>query len=121
MALRRLLAILALAAGLAGPALAQKSADTLRISWRDAVPNVDPYYNTQRNGIMLADTATKRRPQIAVVLVSGFADDLTGQRIENYRLLDKPFGKMQLQTALRAALEQARTGMVAAIPQQAAA
>jgi len=73
------------------------------------------------NGIMLADTATKRRPQIAVVLVSGFADDLTGQRIENYRLLDKPFGKMQLQTALRAALEQARTGMVAAIPQQAAA
>ncbi len=56
-ALRRLAVVLALAAGLAGPALAQKSADTLRISWRDAVPNVDPYYNTQRNGIILADLA----------------------------------------------------------------
>ena len=46
-------AVLALAA----PALAQKSADTLRVTWRDAVPNVDPYYNTQRNGIILADLA----------------------------------------------------------------
>lgn len=42
---------------LAAPALAQKSADTLRVTWRDAVPNVDPYYNTQRNGIILADLA----------------------------------------------------------------
>ena len=71
--------------------------------------------------MMLADAATKRWPHIAVVLVSGFADDLTGQCIENYRLLDKPFGKMQLQTALRAALEQAHTGMAAATPRQAAA
>src|SRR5690349_21304577 len=48
-------AVLACACLLAGPAAAQKSADTLRVTWRDAVPNVDPYYNTQRNGLVLAD------------------------------------------------------------------
>jgi peptide/nickel transport system substrate-binding protein len=36
------------------PALAQKSADTLRITWRDAIPDVDPYYNSQRTGMVLA-------------------------------------------------------------------
>ncbi len=37
-----------------GPAHAQKSADTLRIAWRDAVTNLDPYYNQQRTGLILA-------------------------------------------------------------------
>jgi peptide/nickel transport system substrate-binding protein len=37
-----------------GPALAQKSADTLRITWRDAIPDVDPYYNSQRTGMVVA-------------------------------------------------------------------
>lgn len=36
------------------PALAQKSADTLRITWRDAIPNVDPYYNSLRTGMVVA-------------------------------------------------------------------
>ena len=36
------------------PALAQKSADTLRITWRDAIPDVDPYYNSQRTGMVVA-------------------------------------------------------------------
>src|ERR1700730_8078176 len=35
-------------------ALAQKSADTLRITWRDAIPDVDPYYNSQRTGMVVA-------------------------------------------------------------------
>ena len=39
---------------IAVPALAQKSADTLRITWRDAIPNVDPYYNSQRTGMVVA-------------------------------------------------------------------
>ena len=39
---------------LAGPALAQKSADTLRVTWRDAIPNVDPYYNSLRIGLIVA-------------------------------------------------------------------
>src|SRR3977135_3134517 len=39
---------------MAAPALAQKSADTLRITWRDAIPNVDPYYNSQRTGMVVA-------------------------------------------------------------------
>src|SRR5258705_5164056 len=39
---------------IAAPALAQKSADTLRITWRDAIPNVDPYYNSQRTGMVVA-------------------------------------------------------------------
>src|SRR4030088_3705427 len=38
----------------ATPALAQKSADTLRITWRDAIPNVDPYHNSQRTGMVVA-------------------------------------------------------------------
>ncbi len=38
----------------APPARAQKSADTLRIAWRDAVINLDPYYNQQRTGLILA-------------------------------------------------------------------
>src|ERR1700761_7348542 len=37
-----------------GPALAQKSQDTLRITWRDAIPDVDPYYNSLRTGMVLA-------------------------------------------------------------------
>jgi peptide/nickel transport system substrate-binding protein len=37
-----------------GPAHAQKSADTLRIAWRDAVSTLDPYYNQQRTGLILA-------------------------------------------------------------------
>ena len=44
----------ALLAALPGPAHAQKSADTLRIAWRDAVTNLDPYYNQQRTGLILA-------------------------------------------------------------------
>jgi peptide/nickel transport system substrate-binding protein len=38
----------------AAPALAQKSADTLRITWREAIPDVDPYYNPQRTGMVVA-------------------------------------------------------------------
>src|SRR3979411_94494 len=37
----------------ASPVTAQKSADTLRISMRDALPNVDPYYNTLRPGVVM--------------------------------------------------------------------
>ena len=36
------------------PAHAQKSTDTLRVTWRDAIPNVDPYYNSLRTGLVLA-------------------------------------------------------------------
>jgi peptide/nickel transport system substrate-binding protein len=39
---------------IAAPALAQKSADTLRITWREAIPDVDPYYNPQRTGMVVA-------------------------------------------------------------------
>src|SRR3981189_3796930 len=39
---------------MAAPALAQKSADTLRITWRDAIPDVDPYHNSQRTGMVVA-------------------------------------------------------------------
>src|SRR2546421_9946628 len=39
--------------GIASPTLAQKSADTLRISMRDALPNVDPYYNNLRTGVVM--------------------------------------------------------------------
>lgn len=42
---------------LTGPAEAQKAQDTLRIAWRDAIPNVDPYYNQLRTGFVLAHQA----------------------------------------------------------------
>ena len=62
------LACLALAAMLAAtPAAAQKSADTLRIAWRDALADLDPYHNTLRTGLVLAhqswDTLIYRDPQ----------------------------------------------------------
>src|SRR5262249_61316791 len=55
----RFLAAAALVAAICAPlpAAAQKSADTLRIAFRDAVPNIDPYYNSQRTGLILSHTA----------------------------------------------------------------
>lgn len=49
---KALLLIFALLA--AAPAFAQKSADTLRISWREAVLDADPYHNPLRNGLVLS-------------------------------------------------------------------
>ena len=58
-----------LVAGLlsAAPAYAQKSADTLRIAWRDAIPNLDFYYNSLRTGLIVShhvwDTLIYRDPE----------------------------------------------------------
>ncbi len=53
--------------GAAGPALAQKSADTLRLAWVDQITDVDPYYNSLRTGLVLAhqawDGLTYRDPE----------------------------------------------------------
>ncbi|HTU52339.1 MAG TPA: oligopeptide/dipeptide ABC transporter ATP-binding protein [Acetobacteraceae bacterium] len=47
-------------------ARAQKSDDTLRITWRDAIPDVDPYRNSLRTGLIVAhhawDTLVYRVP-----------------------------------------------------------
>jgi peptide/nickel transport system substrate-binding protein len=51
------LAAMAVAAGLglhAAPAAAQKSADTLRVAWRDQIADVDPYFNNLRTGLVVA-------------------------------------------------------------------
>jgi peptide/nickel transport system substrate-binding protein len=45
------------AALFASPAMAQKSANTLRIVFRDAVVNVDPYYNQLRTGVVISHQA----------------------------------------------------------------
>ena len=42
---------------LASPAVAQKSNDTLRILFTDAVPSIDPYFNSQRTGLILGHQA----------------------------------------------------------------
>jgi peptide/nickel transport system substrate-binding protein len=39
---------------MAAPASAQKSSDTLRITWRQAIPDVNPYYNSLRTGMVVA-------------------------------------------------------------------
>ena len=41
----------------APPAAAQKSADTLRAVWLDPVVDIDPYYNSQRTGLIAAHHA----------------------------------------------------------------
>ena len=41
----------------ARPAEAQRSANALRIAFRDAVPNVDPYFNSQRTGLIIGHQA----------------------------------------------------------------
>ena len=45
------------AALFAQPAAAQKAADTLRAMWMDPVTQIDPYYNSQRTGLILAHHA----------------------------------------------------------------
>ena len=47
----------ALGVAAAPSAFAQKAADTLRIQFTDAVPNVDMYFNSQRTGLILAHQA----------------------------------------------------------------
>src|SRR3954454_18268613 len=49
----KLLAALFTTAIFAAPATAQKSADTLRITMRDALTNIDPYYNNLRTGVVM--------------------------------------------------------------------
>ena len=61
-------AALALAAALAAaPAHAQKSADTLRVAWRSAIPDIDFYRNTLRTGLVVSqhvwDTLVYRDPE----------------------------------------------------------
>jgi peptide/nickel transport system substrate-binding protein len=64
---RASVALLAMVLCCAGGAHAQKSADTLRVVWRDALPNVDPYFNNQRTGLIVAhhafDTLLYRDPE----------------------------------------------------------
>ncbi len=51
---------------LGSSALAAKADDTLRVAWRDAVPDVDPYRNNLRTGLIVAheawDTLVHRDP-----------------------------------------------------------
>src|SRR6476619_4769013 len=50
-------ALVAASIAAATPAFAQKSADTLRVTWRDAIPDVLPYYNQLRSGVVLGHQA----------------------------------------------------------------
>jgi peptide/nickel transport system substrate-binding protein len=47
----------AIAASVVLPAQAQKSADTLRVAWRDQITDIDPYYNSLRTGLVVAHQA----------------------------------------------------------------
>src|SRR5205814_1841654 len=66
---RHLIAAIAALASItfAAPAAADKASDTLRIVWRDAIPNIDPYYNQLRVGLIVAhhylDTLVYRDPE----------------------------------------------------------
>jgi peptide/nickel transport system substrate-binding protein len=62
-----LAAAVAAATAFASPAMAQKSADTLRVAWRDQITDIDPYYNSLRTGLVVAhhawDTLIYRDPE----------------------------------------------------------
>src|SRR5215470_18471452 len=66
---RHLFAIFAALAAVTftSPAEAEKATDTLRIVWRNAIPNVDYYYNPLRVGLIVAhhylDTLVYRDPE----------------------------------------------------------
>lgn len=71
--------VLAASMALALPARAQKSADTLRVTWRDAIPDITPYYNQLRTGLVLGhqawDSLVYRDPetfQIKPLLASSY-------------------------------------------------
>ncbi len=55
-----------MSAAFVAPALAQKTSDTLRVTWRDAIPNVDFFYNPFRTGLVVShhvwDTLIYRDP-----------------------------------------------------------
>ena len=54
---RRSALVAATSLAVAPSARAQKAADTLRIQFVDAVPNIDMYFNSQRTGLILAHQA----------------------------------------------------------------
>ena len=67
-------------------AWSQQLADTLRVTWRDAIPDLDPYHNQLRTGLVLAhhlwDCLLDRDPetfQFRPLLATGWrqADDTT--------------------------------------------
>jgi peptide/nickel transport system substrate-binding protein len=64
---RTFLGTVAAGAVLSQTTQAQKSSDTLRVTWRDAVPDVDPYRNSLRTGLIVAheawDTLVYRDPE----------------------------------------------------------
>jgi peptide/nickel transport system substrate-binding protein len=59
-------ALLAALLGGVAPAWGQKSADTLRVSWRDAIPDIDPSHSGLRGALVVAhhvwDTLVYRDP-----------------------------------------------------------
>ena len=60
------------------PASAEKSTDTLRILFRDAVPNIDPYFNSQRTGLILSHQAWDmlvHRDPVSFEIKPGLATD----------------------------------------------
>ena len=64
---RTLLAGTAAGLALGRPARAQAERETLRVAWRDAIPNLDFYYNPQRTGLIISqqvwDTLIYRDPE----------------------------------------------------------
>jgi peptide/nickel transport system substrate-binding protein len=69
---RTFLGTAAASTAFSGTVQAQKSSDTLRVTWRDAVPDVDPYRNSLRTGLILAheawDTLVYRDPDTFKIL-----------------------------------------------------
>ena len=82
----RAFGLLGIAVLLTMPAQAQKSADTLRVAWRDRVNDPDPYFAASRTGLVLAhqvwDTLIFRDPATGIfkpLLATGWrwVDDTT--------------------------------------------
>ena len=60
------------------------------------------------NGVELANEIRRRRPDIPVVLASGYSDVLAAEGTHGFDLLSKPYSVTDLSRVLRRAVQDAR-------------
>jgi CheY-like chemotaxis protein len=64
------------------------------------------------NGVVLADKVRERRPEVPVLLTTGYNEELVadGPRVTASEVLGKPYSRTQLADRIRAALNSKRRG-----------
>ena len=68
------------------------------------------------NGVELAEQAVRSRPGIAIVLATGFLNTINNLDRTGFAVIDKPYSKKQLGTALAARIKRKVTGEILHTP-----